>query len=379
MQVEFRGSPRSTLGVEVELAVVDVEKGGLVCVASPVLAELGEGYTGGEHPRAKNELYESMLEIVTGVCETVPEAKADLSRTLHELQQHLEPRDLALACAGVHPFSEWYELTQTASERYTELVEAIQWPARRLMTHGVHFHVGVRSGEKAVAINNAIVTHLPVFVALSASSPYWHGHDTGLASVRTKIFESMPTTGLPPRLEDWADFESFMGTLIAAGSISSVREVWWDVRPHPDFGTVELRMCDGIPTLHEVAALAALAQCLVTRMDEQLDAGETLPVPREWVARENKWRAARYGIDAQLVVDESGRLEPLRDAVVRLVDELAPTAAALGCSDELQDVLGILEVGPSYVRQRRIVEAGGTLRDVVASLRRELATDRPGA
>jgi carboxylate-amine ligase len=379
MKVEFRGSPRSTLGVEVELAVVDLEKGGLVCAATEVLAEMGEQQTDATHPHAKNELYESMLEIVTGICDTVAEAKADLSRTMAEVQRHLEPRDLALACAGVHPFSEWYELTQTPSQRYTDLIEAIQWPARRLMTHGVHFHVGVRTGERAVAINNALVTYLPHFVALSASSPYWHGHDTGLASVRTKIFESLPTTGLPPRLDGWAEFEAFMGALINAGSISTVREVWWDVRPHPDFGTVELRMCDGIPTLHEVSSLAALAQSLVARMDAQLDAGEPLPVPRDWVARENKWRAARYGIDARLVVDESGRTEPVADAVARIVDELGPTAESLGCATELRAVLEILDHGPSYLRQRRIVAAGGNLHDVVASLRRELVTDRPGA
>jgi carboxylate-amine ligase len=379
MDIEFRSSPRSTLGVEVELAVVDAEKGGLVCAATEVLAELGEKHTGGVHPRAKNELYESMLEVVTGVCETVAEARADLEGTIAVVQAHLEPRHLALICPGVHPFSEWYELTQTRSDRYDELIEAIQWPARRLMSHGVHFHVGVRSGEHAVAVTNALVHYLPLFVGLSASSPYWHGHDTGLASVRTKIFEAMPTTGIPPRLEDWADFERFMETLVNAGSIKSVREVWWDIRPHPDFGTVELRMCDGIPTLREVTSLAAAAQSLVTVLAERYDNGEELPAPRDWIARENKWRAARYGIEAQLVVDESGRLEPLRTRVEQMVEELAPTAERLGCADELHRVLDILEHGPSCVRQRRVVAEGGSLRDVVQSLRREFETDQPGA
>lgn len=379
MDVPFRPSPRRSLGVEIELAVVDREKGGLVCAATDVLAEMGEQHADAAHPHAKNELYESMLEVVTGVCDTVAEARSDLERTVAEVQQHLEPRGLALMCAGVHPFSEWYELTQTPSERYATLVDAIQWPARRLMTHGVHFHVGVPSGEHAVAATNALVEHLPLFVALSASSPYWHGHDTGLASVRTKIFESMPTTGLPPHLADWADFERFMQTLVTAGSISSVREVWWDIRPHPDFGTVELRMCDGIPTLREVMSLAAVAQCLVTVLTEQHDDGRPQPPPRDWVARENKWRAARYGVDAQLVTDESGRTEPLRDAVERLVTSLVPTAERLGCADELIGTLEILEHGPSYVRQRAIVDDGGTLSDVVRALRSEFEHDQPGA
>lgn len=379
MDVEFCGSPRNTLGVEVELAVVDDETGALLCVASDVIAGLASGRTDGAHPFAKNELYESVIEVITGINDTVAEAKADLSGTVAEVQAALAPRGASLICPGVHPFAEWAGLRQTRTERYDQLVDSIQWPARRLMTSGVHFHVGVRSGEHAVAVTTGLIATLPHFLALSASSPFWHGHDTGLASVRTKIMESLPTNGLPPRLHTWTEFERFMGTMINAGSISSVREVWWDVRPHPDFGTVELRMCDGLPTLHEVASLAALAQCLVADLEQRADAGETLFVPSEWVARENKWRAARFGADAHLVVDDSGRTEPLADGVHRLVEHLAPQADRLGCADELKSVLGILDTGPSYRRQRQVVADGGTTRDVVAALRRELVTDRPGA
>jgi carboxylate-amine ligase len=379
MDVEFHASEPNTLGVEIEYALVDVAKGGLVCCATPVLEELGRDHPDGVHPKAKNELYQSTLEVITGINHTVAEARADLEGTTREVQAALAPRGVGLACPGVHPFSEWYDLTRTQSARYDALVENIQWPARRLMTHGVHFHVGVRTREKAIAITNALVTYLPYFVALSASSPYWHGHDTGLASVRTKIFEALPTTGLPPRLADWAEFETFMGALVTAGAIESVREVWWDIRPHPDFGTVELRMCDGIPTMREVTALAAMAQSLVAHLDAMHDRGEELPVPRDWIARENKWRAARWGVDAQVVVDVSGRCEPLRDGVRSIVAMLTPTARDLGCVDELLAVLDILESAPSYARQRRIVADGGSLVDVVASLQRELLTDRPGA
>ena len=210
-----------------------------------------------------------------------------------------QPRGLALISAATHPFSHWSTLRISPHPRYADLVDRIQWPARRLAIHGIHFHVGVRSGAKAVAIANSLAFHLPLFLALSASSPFWHGLDTGMASARTKIFEGLPTAGLPPQLDSYDDFEAFMETLIAANAIESVREVWWDVRPHPNFGTVELRMCDAMATLTEVAAVAALAQSLVQYLDAPLDAGEPLPGARDWVIRENKWLAARYGLDGR--------------------------------------------------------------------------------
>ena len=378
MRVKFNASPTSSLGVEIELGLVDTTTRELTCVASEVLEIVGRDHPGGEHPRAKHELYESTIEVITGVCSTVSEARLDLQTTVDELRTVIEPRGVALEGAGLHPFSRWFDLVQTPGERYAELVDRIQWPARRLMTHGVHVHVGVRSDEKAIAITNALTHYLPHFVALSASSPFWHGHDSGMASVRTKIFEAMPTAGLPPQLDSWADFEHFMATLIRAGAIKTVREVWWDIRPHPDFGTVELRMCDGIPTLTEVAAVAAMAQCLVDHMDQEIDAGRNLPSPRDWIRRENKWRAARDGIDAEIVTDDEGSVQPIQESIRELLNELAPTATKLGCTDELSGIRLILEHGPSYKRQRAVVAAGGSLIDVVDLLRDEMLTDTPG-
>ncbi|MCW2575789.1 MAG: putative carboxylate-amine ligase, partial [Modestobacter sp.] len=198
------------------------------------------------------------------------------------------------------------------------------------------------------------------------------------ASARTKVFEGMPTGGLPHQLADWAEFEEYMETLIRAGAIESVREVWWDVRPHPDFGTVELRIADGLPTLDEIGAIAALAQCLVEQFDTQLDRGYTLPVPAEWVVRENKWRAARYGLDADIVVDDKGTVRPVRQAITDLAEELAPTARRLGCEQELADVERVLAVGASYQRQRAVAAAhDGDLRAVVDSLLAELRDGLP--
>ena len=371
--VDFVASAGPSLGVEVELALVDAESGELTCVAPELLARVGAGYPETEHPKIKKELYQCTVEVITGVCATVAEARADLAESMREVEQAAADSGAAVIGAGLHPFTPWHQLSLSEGERYQRLVDTIGWPARRLTTHGVHVHVGVRSGDKAIATVNSLTEYLPVFLALSAASPYWNGRDTGLASTRTKIFESMPTTGLPPHLRDWAEFNVFLDTLIEAGAIETVREVWWDIRPHPGYGTVELRMCDSMPTLWEISALAALAQSLVTEFDRMIDAGVTPDVPREWVRRENKWRAARWGVEADLVIDESGHTQPLREIVDGLVDRLLPIAHDLGCATELADLRRIAAEGPSYVRQRRVVDEGGDLQGVVRALRAELA------
>lgn len=262
--------------------------------------------------------------------------------------------------------------------RYAKLIEDMQWLARRLQIFGVHVHVGVRSPDKAIPIVNALTAYIPHFLALSASSPFWMGTDTGLASARSKVFEGLPTAGLPYQLSGWDDFERFMETLISAHTISTIREVWWDVRPHPQFGTVELRICDGLPTLYEIGWAAALSQCLVEMFNSQLDKGYTLPTPKGWTVRENKWRAARYGVDAEIIVDETGRTVPLCDALAELVHDLTPIADRLGCTSELARIKQILDIGPSYHRQRAVAAAnGGDLTKVVDALMAEMRDDEP--
>ncbi len=379
MQIPFNASDRSSLGVEVELEIVDRGTGALVSAATSILDEVGAAHPGGQHPNVKHELLECTIEIITGICGTAAEARDDLQRTLKEVASCAEARGLALVCSGSHPFSDWHAQELSPDPRYAALIEEMQWVGRRLQIFGVHFHVGVRSAEKAIAIANALTTYLPHFLALSASSPYWAGRDTGMASSRSTVFENLPTAGLPYQLAGWREFEEFMETLMVAGAITGIREVWWDIRPHPDFGTVELRICDGVPTLAEVAALAALGQSLVEWFDVRLDRGEALPVRKDWVVRQNKWRAARHGLDARILVDDRGTQSPLRREVADLVAQLAPVAARLGCADELVANLATLEHGPSYQRQRRVVDDGGSLADVVGSLVVEMELDRPGA
>lgn len=377
MEIPFVPSAGSSLGIEWELQLVSPETRELTSGAREILEELSPG---GEHPKAKHELLQSTIEILTGVCGTVGEATADLAATVEQLRPLAEARGLALMCAGTHPVTDWATQQISPNPRYAKLVEDMQWLGRRLQIFGVHVHVGVRSADKAVAITNALTAYVPHLLAISASSPYWKGSDTGLASARSKVFAGLPTAGLPFQLKDWAQFESYMETLIKTGTIGSIKEVWWDIRPHPTYGTVELRICDGLPTLREVGMVAALSHCLVDSFDRELDKGYTLPTPKGWVVRENKWRAARYGLDAGIIVGEDDRVVPVRAALAELVHELRPAAERLGCADELAAVNEVVEGGASYQRQRAVAAAADDdLTAVVDSLLAEFAAGRPAA
>jgi YbdK family carboxylate-amine ligase len=378
MKVPFQPSQRASLGVEWELELVDQQTGELTSGASEILAEIAP-VPGEEHPKAKHELLESTIEIITGICQTVDEAQKDLAVTLEEVTAAANRRGLDVMCSGTHPTTDWMTQKISPNPRYEALVDKMQWLARRLQIFGVHVHVGVRSFEKAIPINNALTAYVPHFLALSASSPYWIGTDTGLASARSKVFEGMPTAGLPYTLTGWDDFEDYLETLISTRTIETIREVWWDIRPHPNFGTVELRICDGLPTLEEIGVVAAMSQCLVESFDRQLDRGYVLPTPKSWVVRENKWRAARYGLDAEIILDDHGStIRPAREAILDLADDLMPMARKLDCEKELARVEHVLQVGASYERQRAAAEAaGGDLRAVVALLVDEMKHGLP--
>jgi len=381
MTIDFTRNDRPTIGVELELHLVDAVSGDLVSAANEVLAEMAVGHEGGEHPKAKHELFQSTVEIITGVCDTPAEARADLQATLDELRVKTDARGLRIISAGTHPFGIARKQDVSPDPRYHELIEAMQWPARRLLICGMHVHVGVLDGERAITIINELKRSLPLLLALSSSSPYFEGEDSGLASARAKVFESLPTAGLPPQLADWVDFEAFMSTLLDSKCISSIREVWWDIRPHPEFGTIEIRMFDAPQTLGEVEALAALAQALVAWCDERIETGDLPAPPREWTIRENRWLAGRYGIDATLIVEDAdgGKpiRRPIRELVDELVEELTPVATRLGIVNELRNVLDILDRGSGTMRQRKLVEGGATLLEVVHYLADEFADDRP--
>ena len=371
MKIAFRGSPRPTVGVELELQLLDPETMNLVAGAPAILQRTAD------LSHVKGELIESTIELNTDVCEDVAAVRRDLTERIAQLLVVADELGYLVACAGTHPFSKWGEQRITASERYHRLVDQCQWPARRLMIFGVHVHVGIVSGEKAIAISNGLTTYLPHLLALSASSPFFNAADTGLASCRTKIFESLPTAGLPYRLLNWAEFQRLMITLVNAKAIESIREIWWDVRPHPGFGTIEVRICDGLPTLDEVVAVTALIQALVVWLGDQYDEGMYLPLHRHWIVRENKWRAARWATDAEIIIDEDGNLERLDESLAALVEAVTPVARRLGSETELQRIGPMLSAGPSYRRQRRIYEETGDYGAVMKALVREFRENAP--
>ena len=376
MAIWWNPSQGTTLGVEWELQLIDADSKLLRQDAREVITELRALGAAGARPKIHDELMQSTVEVVTGVCSTVSEALADLAATIAQLQRITDMRGTMLACAGTHPVSDWRDAKMAPIQRYAELVEQMQWLARRIQTFGVHVHVGLRDGSKAIPIVNALAAYLPHFLALTASSPFWGGHDTGLASSRAVIFGGLPTAGPPHLLADWSEFEEYMDTLLRAGTIRSIKEVWWDVRPHPDFGTAEIRMFDGAPTRHEVGMVAALSQSLVHLFDSQLDRGYRLPSQPPWIIRDNKWRATRYGLDAIVITNAEGATAPLRDELYELFRMLQPVAERLGCASELQVVNEVLERGASYERQRAVMAAGGRLTNVVDALVTEFAEDR---
>lgn len=371
MRIAFRGSPRPTVGVELELQLLDPETMNLVAGAPAILQRTADV------SHIKAELIESTIELNTDVCEDVAAVRRDLTERIGQLMEVADELGYQVACVGTHPFSKWAEQRITASERYHRLVDQCQWPARRLMIFGVHVHVGIESGEKAIAISNGLTTYLPHLLALSASSPFFNAADTGLASCRTKIFESLPTAGLPYRLLNWAEFQRLMITLVNAKAIESIREVWWDVRPHPHFGTIEVRICDGLPTLDEVMAVTALIQALVVWLGDQYDEGMYLPLHRHWIVRENKWRAARWANEAEIIVDEDGNLERLDESLAKLVEAVTPVARRLGSDADLQRIGPMLRGGLSYLRQRRIYEETGDYTAVMKALVREFRENAP--
>jgi glutamate---cysteine ligase / carboxylate-amine ligase len=374
--IDWNSSRGPTLGVEWELQLIDAHTRALRQDAREVLASLPDLAAGNGTPKLRYELMQSTIELATGICSTVAEAKEDLAGTIAQLQRVTSARDMLLTCAGTHPFSNWRDAKMAPVQRYAELVEQMQWLVRRIQLFSVQVHVGLADGSTAIPIINALSRYLPHFLALTASSPYWNGEDTGLASVRAVIFGELPTAGPPHRLSDWKEFEDYMDTLLRAGTIRSIKEVWWDIRPHPDFGTIEIRICDGVPTLREIGMVAALSQCLVQQLSLQIERGYQLPSPPTWVVRDNKWRATRYGLDAIVITDDSGATAPMRDELYELVRELEPIADRLGCGSELGVVSEVLDQGASYERQRAVTADGGALTEVVDALVTEFAEDR---
>jgi len=377
MEIPFAASERSTLGIEWELALVDADSGDLRQVAQTVLDAV-EPPGGGEHPTIRQELLLNTVEVVTGVCHTVKEAGEDLQRSIERIREVTDPLRVELMCAGTHPFAHWGHQRVTDKERYATLIDRTQWWGRQMLIYGVHVHVGVEDRDKVLPISRALLTFFGHLQALSASSPFWGGKDTGYASNRALMFQQLPTAGLPFQFEQWSQLEGYVDDMLRTGVIDVFDEIRWDIRPSPKFGTLEVRVCDGIPTLQELLSVSALIHCLVEYFSRELDAGRELPHLPPWFAQENKWRAARYGMEAILILDHTGEEELVTTHLERVLPLLEPIAADLHCSDELAGVAAMATAGASYERQRAVAARNqGELGPVVASLVEEMRAGRP--
>jgi carboxylate-amine ligase len=371
VRIEFHGSPRPTLGVEWELALVDRTSRDLVNAASDLFALVGPRLD--DPRRLHKELLRNTVEIVTGVCDTVAEAMADLRGTLQVVLPVADELHVDLMGAGTHPFAKWSAQQLTPGHRYEELINRTQWWGRQMLIWGVHVHVGLPERDRVMPVLSSLLNQYPHLQALSASSPVWAGTDTGYASNRALMFQQLPTAGLPFQFQTWAEFEAFAQDQLTTGVIEVLSEIRWDVRPAPHLGTLENRVCDGVSNLDELAALVALMHCLVVDLDTRAAGGEELPTMPPWHVQENKWRAARYGLDAIVILDAQSTERLVTDDLADLLERLAPTARRLGCEDELRRVGDIPAHGASYQRQRAVAdESGGDLVAVVDSVVQEL-------
>ncbi|WP_433876955.1 glutamate--cysteine ligase [Sinomonas atrocyanea] len=369
MKIDFAQSEQSTIGLEWELALVDKHGGELVSVAPQVLDRLGHEHAelfSDDCPRIHQELLLNTVEVVTGVHHTVADATADLAESIAAVRTVTDRIGVELFSAGSHPFSPPRLQPVTDKERYAKLIDRTQWWGRQMVIYGVHVHVGLDRRDKAMPVLDALVNYFPHFQALSASSPFWGGEDTGYASQRALMFQQLPTAGLPFQFTDWAGFEGYVQDMLTTGVIDTISEIRWDIRPVPRLGTIEMRVCDGLSTLEEVGAIAALTQCLVEEASRTLDAGGAIPTMPPWHVQENKWRAARYGMDAIIILDAAGNEKLVTEHLTETMERLAPIAQDLGCEAELRDIEGIIRRGAGYQRQRRVAaDHGGDLRAVV--------------
>ncbi|MCW4459329.1 glutamate--cysteine ligase [Microbacterium sp. MPKO10] len=373
MTIEFARSARSSIGLEWELALVDEHTGQLANAAGDVLADLRRT-DGREHAQIVSELLQNTVELVSGVHSRVSDAVDELRALLDELRTVAAARGVVPIGAGTHPFGQWFDQPVTDKERYHKLIERTQWWGRNMLIWGVHVHVGLDDVSKAMPTVAGMLRYFPHLLALSSSSPFWGGVDTGYASNRSLMFQQLPTAGLPyEQIRTWGDYERYVEDELATEIIEDQTEVRWDVRPSARWGTVEVRFCDSTSTPGELAAIAALVHCLVDDLSQRIDDGRPLPELQPWFVRENKWRAARYGLDATIIVDAEGTQRPVADDIAAHLDRLEPVARRLGCAAELTSIGDIISSGGSSTRQRRIAdEAHGDLTAVVAHLAREL-------
>jgi carboxylate-amine ligase len=363
----FGGGEPYTLGVEEEYMLLDAETLDLVQHVETVLAAVSGEELGDQ---IKAELMQSVLEIATPVCRTAGDIEHELRKLRAYVGGIAAEKGLRVGSAGTHPFSLFERQRITARDRYRQLVDQMQYVARRELIFGMHVHVSLDDPEKAIQVVNGLLTHLAELLALSASSPFWRGEPTGLHSSRQMVFAAFPRSGLPPRFRDYADYAEVVGQLERTGCIADYTHIWWDVRLHPRLGTIEVRICDAVTRLEDAVAIAAYCQALVKLCAEQYEAGREIPSYHRILTSENKWLAARYGLEAPVMDLATGRRNrvPVAQLVRRMLRELEPHARELGSDRELEGVRELLARGSGADRQLRVFNANRDIVEVVREI-----------
>jgi carboxylate-amine ligase len=363
-RVEHRFTgPAYTIGIEEELMILDSETLELSNSIEAMLEAVGE-----ENGRIKPELMESVLEIATSPCANTVEAGRELRGLRQQVVQAAGERGLSIGSAGTHPFAMWEDQRIVARPRYRELIAALRFVARQEIIFGVHVHVGVDDPDKAIHVSNGMRVHMPLLLALSANSPFWRADETGLLSSRTPIFRAFPRVGIPPRYEDYEDYRRRVEFMCEAKVIGDYTYLWYDVRPHPNFGTVEVRVMDAQTRVEHTLGLAALVQAMIKELCEHFDAGKQLSRYPYEMLDENKWLAARHGLDGELVDLPKDERVPTKQLVRRVLDRMRDHAQDLGSANELAGVEDLLENGNGAARQVVVYEANHDLREVVAEI-----------
>ena len=378
----FKRSPKPTVGIEWEVALINPETWDLAHQAEAVIATAQQIQP---DIHLEKEFLQNTIELVTGICDTIPQAVAELDRDLAVIRQAAEHHGLVLWASGGHPFSDFRTNPVSAKMTYAEIIERTQYWGSQMLIWGTHVHVGISHEDRVWPIINAMMTKFPHLLALSASSPGWDGIDTGYASTRTMLYQQLPTAGLPPAINTWEQWQGYMRDQAASGVISHTGSMHLDIRPASKWGTIEVRVSDASSNLRELSAVAALTHCLVVYYDRMLDEQRAdadtniaLPSLQPWHIAENKWRAARYGLDALVITSRDTHERWVKDELADLVEQLAPIAEELGCARELQLVSEIVDKGAGYQRQRqRFAQSGGDWKKVVAATAEEMSTWRP--
>jgi glutamate---cysteine ligase / carboxylate-amine ligase len=363
----FGSGEAYTLGVEEEYMLLDPESFDLVQRIDTVLA----AFVGHEdEARMKPELMQSVLEVATPVCRTAGEADRELRGLRTAVKEIAGGAGLRVGSAGTHPFSLFERQRITARDRYRALVDQMQYVARRELIFGLHVHVAVDDPDKAIAVVNGVLLDLPLLLGLSASSPFWRGEPTGLASTRQPIFAAFPRSGPPPRFRDYEDYAEVIGWLEHTGCIADYTHIWWDIRPHPKLGTVEIRICDGVTRVEDAVAIAAFCQALVKFYSELYEEQGDVPSYHRILTTENKWLSVRYGLQAPIMDLATGRRNRVTVAqlVRRRLKDLEPHAKELGSERELEGIVGILRRGNGADRQLRVYNANKDIVEVAREI-----------